>query len=266
MSTISTLQSPWPPDAAAGHKFVAFIDILGFSNRVLHDPEGVLEAYQQFCESILDSPSQLPVEATVYSDAVMLVADNLWAILHAANSVWFFALTRNLVIRGGISYGRYYSKKHDMGLMVVSDALVRAVQLEKDIGVPAVALDDTIFLPDAAWAGHFTGYDNAFDQPLIHYTGLNIVNPFNRAWFRSARMRMLQLLQNSREPKHRAKYGWFLGLWDAVNEMRNMTPDVSILDRLVHDGILQWVGPAPDAVESEPAIKSLRYRIHPEEL
>lgn len=268
MSTVSTPQSPWPPDAAEGHKFVAFIDILGFSNRVLRDPEEVLEAYREFCKSILDSPTQLPVEATVYSDAVMLVADNLWAVLQAANSVWFFALTRNFVIRGGISYGRYYSKRHEMGLMVVSDALVRAVQLEKDIGVPAVALDSTIYLPDVAWAPHFVGEDSGFDQSLIHYSGLNIVNPFNRYWFRSARVRMLQLLQDSKEPKHRAKYGWFLGLWNAVNEMKSMTPDEPILERLISDGILKRIDsdsdPAP--AEPEPPPRSLRYRIPPEGL
>jgi hypothetical protein len=127
-------------------------------------------------------------------------------------------------------------------------------------------LDSTIFLPDDAWARHFTGDDRAFDEPLIHYSGLNIVNPFNRFWFRSARTRMLQLLEDSVEPKHRAKYGWFLGLWNAVNEMKTMTPDERILARLVENGTLQWVGPKPESGSPAPAVKALQFRIPPEEL
>jgi hypothetical protein len=59
-------------------RYVAFCNILGFSNRILADFETALSAYRQFGELISDPKFALEnVQATLYSDAVLIA-------LHAA--------------------------------------------------------------------------------------------------------------------------------------------------------------------------------------
>ncbi|MEN5399621.1 hypothetical protein ABE612_19015 [Achromobacter xylosoxidans] len=260
MDTVSPLKCPWPAEAPEGFKFVGFIDILGFSNRVLNAPERVITEYQEFCELLLSDDLDLPVELTVYSDAIMIVSDKLAAIAHVAQSVCFFALIHNLVVRGGVSYGRFWSKAHAKGLMVVSEALVRAVQLESEIGHPAIVFDQTIDFPDAFWAPHLVDPQQNVTRSVIHFDGLNIVNPFNGYWFRTSRTRILGRLKEATQPKHRAKYEWFLRLWDAMNKVEPMVP-VGVADRLVEAGVLTGA-PSDQPVASVEQT----YRISPDDL
>ncbi|KQZ96145.1 hypothetical protein [Achromobacter sp. Root565] len=258
MNACAIPQSPWPPEAQAGFKYVGFIDILGFSNRVLANSETVINEYQEFCELLLDGDIDQSVELTVYSDAIMLVSDKLAALAHFAQAVCFFALNRNLVVRGGISYGRFWSKSHARGLMVVSEALVRAVQMEKEIGHPAVVFDETIAFPDPFWAEHLADREHTVSRPVIHFDGLNMINPFNTFWFRTARTRVLGRLEEATRPQHRAKYEWFLSLWTAMNEFEPMTP-VGVDERLMATGILERI-----PLDDTAPVRS--YRIPPDEL
>jgi hypothetical protein len=67
---------------------------------------------------------------------------------------------------------------------VVSGALVRAVEIEKNIKVPAVVLSEEISLDINAWVPRFAF--GIFQTPILYYKGLTIVNPFNLFWFRTA--------------------------------------------------------------------------------
>lgn len=260
MSTSEALKCPWPAVAQEAYKFVGFIDILGFSNRVLTDSDSVIAEYQYFCELLLDWDADLSVEVTVYSDAIMVVSDKLADVATLAQTVWFFALNNHLVVRGGISYGRFWNKQHAKGMMVVSEALVRAVQMEKEIGHPAIVFDQTIDFPDEFWAEQLANPPGLIDRPVIHFDGWNIVNPFNSFWFRTARTRMLTKLEEATHPKHRAKYEWFLKLWDAVNEYQPLAPD-GVAERLIDSGVLEFV---PFDQASPPEFR--RYRISPDDL
>jgi hypothetical protein len=119
-------------------------------------------------------------------------------------------------------------------MLVASDALVRAVKLERSVGVPAVVIADDIEIPDDFWLHRFAA--GLFQTPILHFRDRNIVNPFNTFWFRSAAVRASQLMSAS--PSHRDKYLWFLALHEAVGNGLELIPS-NVLARFVRDGILK---------------------------
>jgi hypothetical protein len=178
--TTSEQENPNDPAAAAAsanitERYVAFCDILGFSDRILNDFSQTFDAYRGFCELIADF-SFKDVELTIYSDAVLLVGEALAPVLSAAQGLWFFALARNLMLRGAITKGHYWELRKGKHLFVASDALVRAVKLEKMVGVPAILIADDVDIPLDYWLSRLQ--QGLFVTPLLHFRDRNIVNPF----------------------------------------------------------------------------------------
>jgi hypothetical protein len=200
-------------------RYVAFCDILGFSNRITTEFEQTLDTYRKFGELLADFSFQ-EVEVTVYSDAVLVVGDSLDRILSAVQSIWFFALAHDFMLRGAITKGLYWQMRRNNHLLVASDALVRAVKLEEQISVPAVFVADDIEVPDSYWIWRFA--QGPLLTPILHFRDRNIVNPFNRVWFRSAHARATKLMTES--PAHKDKYLWFLALHEAVRNDEGLVP------------------------------------------
>jgi hypothetical protein len=215
-------------------RYVAFCDILGFSNRVLADFHGTLEVYKAFGNEMSTFASK-GVQATMYSDAILLTAMSLDRVLVAVQQLWFLALFNDLMIRGGITKGRYWEQRQGNHLLVASDALVHAVKLEKSVGVPAVMIADDVDIPDNYWLSRFSS--GPFATPLLHFRDRNIVNPFNTMWGASAGDRASQLMARS-SPEHKDKYLWFLALHRAVASGQELIPP-DVLARFLQEGILK---------------------------
>jgi len=212
--------------------YVAFCDVLGFSHKILTDFDGTLEIYKEFGASLAELP--IPeVTTTMYSDAVLVTSKNLGRILAAIQALWFVALQHDLMIRGAVTKGRYWSIRQGDHLLVASDALVRAVKLEKSVSVPAVFIADDIEIDDELWLQRFA--NGLLVSPVVHFRDRNIVNPFNTYWFASAKTRALQLMAQS--PEYRDKYLWFLALHEAVAADNEMIPP-TVLARFLKDGVL----------------------------
>ncbi len=220
-------------------RYVAFCDILGFSNKILDDFEGTLAVYKEFGNSLADFPIQ-EVQATMYSDAILITAESLGRVLSAVQALWFVALSHDLMIRGAITKGRYWELRKGNHLLVASDALVRAVKLESMVGVPAVIVADDIEIPDSFWTHRFV--TNVLATPILHFRDRNIVNPFCEFWFQSASVRTVQLMEQS--PAYRDKYLWFLALHEAVQNNQELIPP-AVMTRFLRDGILTR-NPVPD--------------------
>jgi hypothetical protein len=134
-------------------------------------------------------------------------------------------------------------------MLVASDALVRAVKLERSVGVPAVVIADDVEIPDGFWLHRFA--EGLFQTPILHFRDRNIVNPFNTWWFRSAATRASQLMAAS--PSHRDKYLWFLALHEAVgNGLELVPPDA--MARFIRDGILVRKVPDQNANAEAPKV------------
>lgn len=208
-------------------KYVAFCDILGFSNKIATDFDETLKIYRQFGDRL--EPTLFGnVRMTMYSDAILLTADELWPLLSAVQVLWFIALTENLMLRGGIAYGKYWERRQGDHMMVVSDALVRAVKIEGMVGVPAVVLADDINLDLSYWTPRFR--DDQYRTPLLHFRDRNIVNPFSAFWGISAQHRARMLMEES--PAHKEKYLWFLALFSAVSAGEKLVPDAAFAEMI----------------------------------
>lgn len=218
---------------ATSDRYVGFCDILGFSNRILTDFDGTLEIYKRFSDTFSSLPVP-DVEATMYSDAILLTGTSLGRVSCAIQNLWFVALANDLMIRGAITKGRYWEQRQGNNMLVASDGLVRAVKLERSVGVPAVVIADDIEIPDAVWLNRFA--NGLFQTPILHFRDRNIVNPFNLFWFRSAATRASQLMVAN--PSHTDKYLWFLALHEAVGRGRELVP-TDVMARFIRDGILK---------------------------
>jgi hypothetical protein len=230
-NSASSLELPTEFAVSGENRYVAFCDILGFSNRIFNDFTGTAKLYQEFANFILKS--KFSAEATIYSDAIMLNSEDLGSIVGAVNALWFIAQTHFFVIRGGIAYGRYWEQRIDGNVIVVSDTLVRAVKLEKDARYPMVVLADDIDIPLGAWVRRFR--DGPIAAPLLHFRDRNIVNPFGPMWFASASGRIMQLMQDS--PGYQDKYRWLLALHEAISQQHNLVPS-QVVEELLKMGII----------------------------
>jgi len=215
--------------------YLAFCDILGFSNMISTDFDGTLEIYREFGQSVENSQFR-GVEVTMYSDSIIITGPDLYQVAGSVQLLWFTALTRNLMMRGAITYGRYWERKTGRSLLVASDALVRAVKLESMVSVPAVFIADDIEIFDDMWSNYFV--NGPFSSPILHFRDRNIINPFNHFWFRSAGNRAENLLEQY--PAHKDKYLWFLALHSAIDSNKTLAPEGK-LDQLIADG---WISKA----------------------
>ncbi|PRZ53043.1 hypothetical protein BX589_112216 [Paraburkholderia fungorum] len=225
-------------------RYVAFCDILGFSNKIATDFDETLKIYRQFGER-LEPELFGNVRMTMYSDAILLTSEELWPLLSAVQVLWFIALTEDLMLRGGIAYGKYWERRQGDHMMVVSDALVRAVKIEGMVGVPAVVLADDIKLDLGYWFPRFR--DDQYRTPILHFRDRNIVNPFSAFWAVSAQNRARMLMEKS--PAHKEKYLWFLALYSAVAAGEKLVPDTAFAE-MIDKGVIKQVPPVDDQAGS----------------
>lgn len=222
------------PAVVAPMRYVAFCDVLGFANAVQERFEETIETYDQFARMVGEWPFPEKVEICVYSDSILILSDELAPLLNAVQSLSFATLAHDFLIRGGIAYGRYWERRENGNLFIVSDALVRAVKLESSIKIPGVGFSPEVEIPLSAWMPHFS--DEIFLSPVLHFRDTTIVNPFNKFWFASARNRVAQMLD--RFPEHSKKYEWFLELATAV-ERRDLMVAGPVIDLLLTEGVIK---------------------------
>lgn len=215
-------------------KYVGFCDILGFSSAVLNDFDATLARYQRLKDHFQEWPLPKGAQVSLYSDSILIVGDELPAVLNAINIIQWSALLEDWLVRGGVAYGRYWEESDSGNLFVVSDALIKAVEIEKSIKIPAVGISKEITLGIEAWVPRLEG--GIFNSPLLHFQDLTIVNPFGKYWFRSATVRVSQLLEI--HPEHQEKYNWFLSLADAISKDELLVPE-SALTQMLELGILR---------------------------
>jgi hypothetical protein len=214
------------------NRYVGFCDILGFSDRILNDFEKTLELYESFADSLTELP-HFGIETALYSDAILITSQDLAQVLKGIQIVWHLALFNDLMVRGAVTHGRYWEQRRPNQLLIASDALTRAVKLEKSVGVPAVVIADDVEIPDDFWLCRYAR--DVLSTHILHFRDRNIVNPFMPIWFQSARMRALQLMEAS--PSHKEKYEWFLALHDSVGRDEPMIPP-GLMERFLRDGSL----------------------------
>ena len=214
-------------------KYVDFCDILGFNDAVIRDFEATKIVYKAFRNNLklflLDS---MDVSVSIYSGSILVISDELPPVFATVQALHWAAMIHKLIIKGGIAYGKHWHEFDGNSMYVVSDALVKAVAIEKTTKVPAIAISNDIRLGLDMWIPQL--YD-VLNAPLFFYDGLVIVNPFNYLWFASSKIIASHLLDA--HPSHKEEYQWFLSLFYAVDKSVLLIPE-SIINKMLKYKIL----------------------------
>jgi hypothetical protein len=129
-------------------KFVAFIDVMGFSELVNSGNVNNLQAYFLKITQVLDKLriSKNKVESFLISDSIILIAppglDSLKQLLNAIRSIQSALLWRKILLRGAVAYGEvYYNAQKNI---IVGKGFIRAYLLEKEAIYPRIIIDPAI--------------------------------------------------------------------------------------------------------------------------
>jgi hypothetical protein len=203
----------------AEEKFVAVIDILGFSSKVLGDFEQSLDVFENVIsrtDSITDVIKD--VEIRIYSDSYIITGETFGRVVAATQVILWRTLMEDLLVRGGIAKGQHIDIADSKNLYMVSEAVARASAVEKTVKYPCVAIHPDLEIPMEWWGGAIRN----LDRGILYFGGLVIVNPCGTYWGDSARYRVTRMLQEN--PTHREKYEWFLEMHKAIFSPVPMVP------------------------------------------
>ncbi|WP_243384894.1 hypothetical protein [Geothrix alkalitolerans] len=200
-------------------QYVAFLDVLGFSNKVLNNFEDTIEQYQLLINSWnfhYEHANEVPL--TIYSDSLLLTSPNLAHITEAVNTLQMLTMWNDCLLRGGIAFGKHVELRDGSNTYVVSEALTLAAKTENEVSHPCISLHESVTVPDTWWNPNIPN----LHRRVFFFDGLRIVNPFNIVWYRSASVRVSQLAIDS--PAHKKKFDWFLALHEAVSSKTPLIP------------------------------------------
>ena len=201
-------------------KYVAFVDILGFSKSVENNYDKMITIYQKILERLKDTTDYIPeVSVKIFSDSLLLVSTKLGNIVTMVNLLHFATLSENWMIRGGIGFGNHIELDDSGDYYVLSHGLIEAVSIEKEIRNPCVAVSSRINVPAHWW----NPLESNYVRGLLYYNDRIIVNPFGIMWGHSAMTRASLLLDEY--PEYAEKYSWFINLYNAVNSDNPLIPD-----------------------------------------
>jgi Asp-tRNA(Asn)/Glu-tRNA(Gln) amidotransferase C subunit len=129
-------------------KFVAFLDVMGFSNLVNKGNTSDLDSYFTKITEILEKlrEDKADIQSLLISDSIILVAPKgergfiqlLWAIRRIQSII----LWKKILLRGAVSYGEVYY--NDQNNIIVGKGFIRAYLLEQEAVFPRVIIDPSI--------------------------------------------------------------------------------------------------------------------------
>ena len=200
-------------------KYVVFADILGFGSRVIDDYDKTLDIYEQ----VLEAPEVISwltpeIQVSIYSDSFILVSVDLDRLIDATRMLYMVTLKSGLLVRGGIAKGKHIESLQSSRLHMVSEALVKAVKLEKEIKFPCLGIHPDIEIPDEWWTKH----NDNIKRSILYFGGLRIVNPCIIPLWKTPIIKMFNNPQDHQ--KHQDKYQWFSELLQAISSPVQMIP------------------------------------------
>lgn len=125
--------------------YVAFIDILGFSNYVSNEENAEktqdLFAFVEKFRHLYNTSPQLRTKVSFFSDSIVITSDEIESIIlaiHLAES--YLKKNLGLLFRGGICYGKYYHKND----ITFGPAVISAYRLEQKAIYSRIIIDTAI--------------------------------------------------------------------------------------------------------------------------
>lgn len=166
-----------------GEKYVAFLDVMGFSNLVNNRGNNYdqLESYFTKITEILEKlrDDKAEIQSLLISDSIILIAPKdeqgfiqlLWAI----RRIQSILLWKKILLRGAVSYGEIYY--NDEKNIIVGKGFIRAYLLEQEAVYPRVIIDPSIITRISNDKAEFfkkvnKTHDFNFEDRLIYTKGI----------------------------------------------------------------------------------------------
>ena len=143
-------------------RYCAFIDILGFKNKLKNFEEGLQyyrsyfgayhsleKMHDQLIESIRTSLSEDKdvgplVQSYCFSDSIIISSSDWKALFFKICHVMSYMLEFGFLFRGGIGYGKYFSNITSQDIQIVSEGLVQAYEVESNVAkYPRIVLHES---------------------------------------------------------------------------------------------------------------------------
>ena len=178
------------------YKFCAFVDILGFKNKMSNFDDALnyykqyFSAYESFDKShdkLLESVRETlevstgdsieeKVESVVFSDSIILISSNWKAFLFRLSNISSLFMSYGFVFRGGIGFGKHYSEFDSNKTYIVSEGLVQAVEIESNFSVyPRIVISQIALEEVLKSAKSLYDVNNMFIQ---NEDNMWFINPF----------------------------------------------------------------------------------------
>lgn len=129
-------------------RYIAFIDVMGFSNLVNKSRIDNLESYFSKITEVLEDlkNDKKEIDSFLISDSIILLSDDslegLKQLLVAVKRIQYGLLWRKILMRGAISFGQvYYNREKNI---IVDKGFIRAYLLEQEAIYPRVIIDPLI--------------------------------------------------------------------------------------------------------------------------
>jgi len=130
--------------------FVAFIDILGFSNIIQRD--GFPRLIQQYKDGLIDvvRKQSNDIEYVIFSDSIIFCSENdtiedFIGIIKSCSEILYSFLRSGIPIRGCVSYGEYYfTPKKEHGAIIAGRPIIDAFQYEKQQNWVGIIISPTV--------------------------------------------------------------------------------------------------------------------------
>lgn len=205
------------------NNIVAFLDVLGFSNLVFSSNTKSIEEYFEYIQADFKNQSvKHDFKYLLISDSIVISCDNtelnFRSLVKILSRIQSKLLSKQILIRGGISYGDLYINKTKN--IVVGPALINAYNLEKRAVYPRIIIDRKFINYFEEGTEYFI---NKFSNWLIPDTinstsdGFLFINYFRflvtyNTFFKNDRSsQILQLIKdNYYSNTHFIKYDWLL--------------------------------------------------------
>lgn len=162
-------------------KFVAFIDVLGFSELVNNTKIDEINLYLRnaYFEAI-SIDKQLKV--FMISDSIIIVSNNTFEefkkLLQAIQKIQNVLLKNKILIRGGISCGEVHVDHPNN--IIIGKGFIAAFDLEKEAKYPRVIIDPLIIKKFSDNKKDFLSKINSNSQEIIKHQNMLINDTFDR--------------------------------------------------------------------------------------
>jgi hypothetical protein len=139
------------PDASQNqyqNRIVAFLDILGFRQKVFQDTPVAIKTIKQIDEDIshvieiIKSEGPTTVSIKLFSDCFCISCDasELSLLIRELSFLQLFLSSHNIFVKGAISQGRHFENEH----IIFSEGLVNAYELQIKDRFPRIKTDAII--------------------------------------------------------------------------------------------------------------------------